>query len=152
LWPLSLAWLEADEQARSGCLSQTLQRPHGRARPAAFQTRDDGLRRPHLPGQLLLREICAGAGGQVDSDGRNSYNHCMKTIVSEKGQITIPKPLRVRLGIRKGEVLDVREERGRLVMSKRPSNDPFAKYFGILKLGRRTDDIMKELRGEYPLK
>jgi AbrB family looped-hinge helix DNA binding protein len=76
----------------------------------------------------------------------------MKTTVSEKGQITIPKPLRVRLGIRTGQVLDLREERGRLVMSKRIPRDPFDKYFGILKLGRRTDDIMKELRGEYPLK
>jgi len=76
----------------------------------------------------------------------------MKTVVSEKGQITIPKPLRVRLGIRRGQVLEVREERGRLVMSKRTSRDPFDKYFGILKLGRSTDEIMKELRGEYPLK
>jgi len=76
----------------------------------------------------------------------------MKTVVSEKGQITIPKPLRVRLGIRKGLVLEVREEGGRLVMSKRRAQDPFDKYFGILKLGRRTDDIMKELRAEYPLK
>jgi len=84
--------------------------------------------------------------------GRNSYNAGMKTVVSEKGQITIPKPLRVRLGIRTGQVLDVTEERGRLVMRKRISDDPFEKYFGILKLGRSTDDIMKELRGEYPLK
>ena len=77
----------------------------------------------------------------------------MKTVVSEKGQITIPKPLRVRLGLHKGQVLDVREERGRLVMTKRASRDPFDKYFGILKLGRSTDEIMKELRGgEYPLK
>jgi len=76
----------------------------------------------------------------------------MKTIVSEKGQITIPKPLRVRLGIRKGQVLDVHEERGRLVMTKRPPRDPFDKYCGVLKLGRRTDEIMKELRGEYPRK
>jgi AbrB family looped-hinge helix DNA binding protein len=76
----------------------------------------------------------------------------MKTIVSEKGQITIPKPLRLRLGIRKGQVLEMWEERGRLVMSKRISRDPFDKCFGILKLGRRTDDIMKELRGAYPLK
>jgi len=75
----------------------------------------------------------------------------MKTTVSEKGQITIPKALRVRLGLRKGQVLDVREDRGRLVMTKkRSSNDPFDKYFGIFKLGRRTDEIMKELRGEYP--
>jgi len=76
----------------------------------------------------------------------------MKTIVSQKGQITIPKPLRARLGIRSGQVLEVREERGRLVMTKRASRDPFDKYFGVLKLGRRTDEIMRELRGEYPLK
>jgi len=78
----------------------------------------------------------------------------MKTVVSEKGQITIPKPLRVRLGIRKGQVLEVREQQGSLVMTKQPpSSDPFEKYFGILKLGRPTDEIMKELRGgEYPRK
>lgn len=74
----------------------------------------------------------------------------MKTTISEKGQITIPKPLRVRLGLRKGHVLDVREERGRLVMTKRSSQDPFEKYFGILKLGRRTDEIIEELRGPGP--
>jgi antitoxin PrlF len=72
----------------------------------------------------------------------------VKTIVSEKGQITIPKPLRVRLGIRKGQVLEVREERGRLVMSKqKPARDAIDELFGILKLGRPTDDIIDELRG-----
>ena len=76
----------------------------------------------------------------------------MKTTMSEKGQVTIPKPLRVRLGIRVGQVLEVSEERGRLVMTKRAPREPFDKYLGILKLGRRTDEVMKELRGEYPLK
>jgi antitoxin PrlF len=72
----------------------------------------------------------------------------MKTTVSEKGQITIPKPLRVRLGIRTGQVLEVKEERGCLIMSKqaRP-NDAIDKLYGILKLGRSTDEIMDELRG-----
>ena len=75
----------------------------------------------------------------------------MKTIVSEKGQITIPKPLRVRLGLRKGQILDVREEKGCLVMTKPATADPFEKYFGILKLGKTTDELMAELRGgEYP--
>ena len=72
----------------------------------------------------------------------------MKTTVSEKGQVTIPKPLRVRLGIRSGQVLEVHEDRGRLVMSKpaRPK-DAIDKLYGILKLGRSTDKIMDELRG-----
>jgi len=72
----------------------------------------------------------------------------MKTVVSEKGQITIPKPLRVRLGIRKGQVLEVREERGRLVMCKeKPRRDAVDELYGILKLGRSTDAIIEELRG-----
>jgi len=72
----------------------------------------------------------------------------MKTTVSEKGQITIPKPLRVRLGIRTGQVLEVNEDRGRLVMSKQAKpKDAINKLYGILKLGRSTDEIMQELRG-----
>jgi len=72
----------------------------------------------------------------------------MKTTVSEKGQVTIPKPLRIRLGIRSGQVLEVREERGRLVMSKQKTpRDAIDELYGILKLGRSTDEIMDELRG-----
>lgn len=72
----------------------------------------------------------------------------MKTVVSEKGQITIPKPLRVRLGLRKGQVLDVREERGKLIMCKNTQfRDAVDELYGILKLGRSTDEIMDELRG-----
>jgi AbrB family looped-hinge helix DNA binding protein len=76
----------------------------------------------------------------------------MKTTVSEKGQVTIPKRLRERLGLRKGQVLEVSEQSGRLIMAKKNSRDPYDKYFGVLKLGRRTDDIINELRGEGPLK
>ena len=72
----------------------------------------------------------------------------MKTVVSEKGQITIPKPLRVRLGLRTGQVLEVREERGRLVMSKQTApKDAIDQVYGILKLDRSTDEIIDELRG-----
>jgi len=71
----------------------------------------------------------------------------MKTVVSEKGQITIPKALRVRLGIRAGQVLDVQEEQGRLVMSKRKSRDAIDELYGILKLDRSTDEIIDEMRG-----
>ena len=40
----------------------------------------------------------------VDRQSRNSYHYCMKAIVSEKGQVTIPKPYRDQLGIRPGTV------------------------------------------------
>lgn len=72
----------------------------------------------------------------------------MKTIVSEKGQVTIPKPLRDRLGIRPGQVLDFEEERGRLVATKSTTQDPVEAVYGIIKLGRSTDDIIRSLRGE----
>ncbi|MGH9353477.1 MAG: AbrB/MazE/SpoVT family DNA-binding domain-containing protein [Terriglobia bacterium] len=71
----------------------------------------------------------------------------MKTIVSEKGQITIPKLLRDRLGLRKGQVLEVNERKGKLVLAKRDSRDAINELYGILKLGRSTDEIMDELRG-----
>ena len=72
----------------------------------------------------------------------------MKAIVSEKGQVTIPKALRDRLGIRPGQVLDFCEEKGRLVAKKTNAKDPIESLIGILKLGKSTDEIMKELRGE----
>ena len=71
----------------------------------------------------------------------------MKTTVSEKGQVTIPKRLRDRLGLRKGQVLEVEERKGTLVLVKRNSYDAVDELYGILKLGRRTDEIMDELRG-----
>lgn len=72
----------------------------------------------------------------------------MKSIVSEKGQVTIPKQLRERLGIRPGQVLDFREEHGRLVASKDTQEDPIDAVYGILKLGQRTDAVIETLRGK----
>jgi AbrB family looped-hinge helix DNA binding protein len=72
----------------------------------------------------------------------------MKAIVSEKGQITIPKPLRDRLGIRPGQVLDFAEERGRLVATKAVPENPVGAVYGILRLNRRTDEVIRSLRGE----
>ncbi len=71
----------------------------------------------------------------------------MKAIVSEKGQVTIPKPLRDRLGIRPGQELDFDEERGRLVATKATAEDPVDAVYGILRLGRSTDEIVEEYRG-----
>ncbi len=72
----------------------------------------------------------------------------MKTTVSEKGQITIPKPLRLRLGIKPRQVLNVREDRGCLVLAKTDVSDPVESVFGILDLGGSTDALMVSLRGE----
>lgn len=72
----------------------------------------------------------------------------MKTTVSEKGQVTIPKKLRDRLGIRPGAVLDMIEERGRIVATKADPVDPVTAVSGILNPEPGTDEFIDSLRGE----
>lgn len=83
-----------------------------------------------------------------DSLSRNPYHSSMNSKVSEKGQVTIPKPLRDRLGIQPGQVLDFHEEEGRLVASKVSPQDPVDSVYGILSLENSTDEILTSLRGE----
>lgn len=73
----------------------------------------------------------------------------MKTTVSEKGQITIPKALRDKLGIRPGTVLDFEADRGRLIASKRTGVDVIRKWRGRGKLpgGITVDAYLKRSRG-----
>jgi antitoxin PrlF len=71
----------------------------------------------------------------------------MKASVSEKGQVTIPKPLRDRLGIRSGQILDFRDEGGRLVATKTATDDPVESVYGIIKLPQPVDDLLNLLRG-----
>jgi AbrB family looped-hinge helix DNA binding protein len=71
-----------------------------------------------------------------------------RSVVSEKGQVTIPKRLRDRLGIRPGQALEFTEERGRLVATKARAEDPVASVYGVLELGRSTDEIVADLRGD----
>lgn len=72
----------------------------------------------------------------------------MKSVVSEKGQVTIPKRLRDRLGIEPGQTLDFEEVDGRLVATKIVGVDPITAVYGRFKTRRSTDEIMLELRGE----
>ncbi len=72
----------------------------------------------------------------------------MKAVVSEKGQVTIPKPLRDRLGIKAGQELEFVEERGRLVATKASTTDAVENVYGILQLDASTDDLVTRLRGD----
>jgi antitoxin PrlF len=71
----------------------------------------------------------------------------MKTRISEKGQVTIPKRLRDRLGIRAGDQLDFEEEHGRLVATKVGEQDAIDRLYGSLTLPMSTDELIEELRG-----
>ena len=72
----------------------------------------------------------------------------MKGKVAERGQVTIPKALRERLGIRPGTVLEFSEQAGRLVAVKADTSDPVDQVYGKLGRGRRTDELILELRGK----
>ena len=72
----------------------------------------------------------------------------MKATIAERGQVTIHKALRKKLGMQPGMVLDFHDENGRLVAVKAVAADPIAQVYGMLKLGKRTGALMRELRGE----
>lgn len=73
----------------------------------------------------------------------------MKTTVSEKGQITIPKALRDKLGLRPGTVLDFDAIEGRLIGVKKEQDDPIGKWLGkgLLPGGLAADDYLRRVRG-----
>jgi AbrB family looped-hinge helix DNA binding protein len=72
----------------------------------------------------------------------------MNAIVSEKGQVTIPKELRDRLAIRPGQVLDFTDDNGRLIAVKLRSSDPFDELFGSLNAPGTVDELIREMRGD----
>ncbi len=83
----------------------------------------------------------------LDTISRNHYILGMKVTISEKGQVTIPKRLRDRLGLRAGEQLDFEEEHGRLVATKVTERDAIDRLYGSLTLPGPTDELMEQLRG-----
>ncbi len=73
-----------------------------------------------------------------------------KTRITIKGQVTIPKEVRVRLGLRPGDELEFMEEDGVFRLRKRVPPEVFKKYRGYLKeyAGRDSDDLVGEMRGQ----
>lgn len=71
----------------------------------------------------------------------------MKATVSEKGQVTIPKPLRKRLGIRAGAVLEFEAEEGRLVARKASERDLVDEFYGSLQMDESVDEFIEAIRG-----
>ena len=80
---------------------------------------------------------------------RNSYHKSMKTIISEKGQVTIPKALRDALGLVPGVILHLDLSGQKLVGHKEVVLDPIRKWRGrgCLPGRMRTDDYLAKVRG-----
>jgi AbrB family looped-hinge helix DNA binding protein len=69
--------------------------------------------------------------------------------VTSKGQVTIPKKVRDKLGVRPGDDVGFEEKEGLMLIKKTVTKSPFDKWVGKLKhlKGRRSDDLVKEARG-----
>lgn len=72
-----------------------------------------------------------------------------KAKVTSKGQVTIPKEVRERLGLRPGDAIEFVEDRRGFRVQKRVAASPFKKYRGYLKLlaGRDPDELVEQMRG-----
>ena len=70
--------------------------------------------------------------------------------ITSKGQITLPKEVRQRLGIGPGDEVEFVEENGKYMLTKKVRESTLAQYPGYLKplAGSNTDEIIRELRGE----
>ena len=75
----------------------------------------------------------------------------MNTVLSEKGQVTIPKPVREKLGLLPGAVLEFAAENGKLVGRKKVSHDVFKKWRGrgSLPKGLSVDDYLRLTRDAH---
>lgn len=76
----------------------------------------------------------------------------MNVIVGERGQVTLPKPVRDALGLAKGSVLKVELDGGRIVLRK-DASEALRKVRGKFRLSEgleSTDAAMRILRGRAP--
>ncbi len=73
-----------------------------------------------------------------------------KTKLTAKGQVTIPKDVRERLGLRIGDELEFVEEHGEFHLRKCLGPMALKAYRGYLKelAGRSSDDLVEEMRGQ----
>lgn len=73
----------------------------------------------------------------------------MNAILSEKGQVTIPKAIRDELGLVPGSVLDFTESAGQIIVRKVMAENPISAWRGKgrLPIGKSVTEYLKILRG-----
>ena len=72
----------------------------------------------------------------------------MNAVLSEKGQVTIPKRIRDELGLAPGTVLDFTEDHGRIIVRKVVAENPISAWRGKGRLpaGKSTLDYLARVR------
>jgi antitoxin PrlF len=73
-----------------------------------------------------------------------------KAKITTKGQITVPKPVRDRMGLRTGDELEFIEEDGIYRIKKCLPPTPLKKFRGFLRdlTGHDPDKVIEEMRGK----
>ncbi len=71
------------------------------------------------------------------------------TKLTSKGQVTIPKSVRERLGLRIGDEIEFVDDGAGFRVQKRVLTSPFEKYVGHLRelAGQDPDELVTEMRG-----
>lgn len=67
--------------------------------------------------------------------------------VTEKGQVTIPKEIREKLGIQPGDEVTFEETEAGYVVRKEVEKSRFEKWRGIAETDKSVEERMEELRG-----
>jgi antitoxin PrlF len=68
--------------------------------------------------------------------------------VTQKGQVTIPKDIRDKLGIKPGSSVRFKVIEGKCVVEKEVKANKIDKWVGYLKGEKRTDELIEEIRGK----
>ena len=75
----------------------------------------------------------------------------MNSSISSKGQVTVPKPVRDRLGLRPGTVVEFELTAGGVVMRKGHKGErPVDRVRGVLRDVVNTDEFIDAMRGPRP--
>lgn len=75
----------------------------------------------------------------------------MKSIISSKGQITVPAEIRERLGLLPGTGVEFELREGGVFLRKGTAGvHPVDRLFGRLKLAKSVDALLDEMRGPRP--
>ena len=65
--------------------------------------------------------------------------------LTQKSQVTVPKQIRIVLGLKPGDEVDFGLEEGKVVLQKKRKKLPFEKWRGYLG-GFKTNKLMEEIR------
>jgi bifunctional DNA-binding transcriptional regulator/antitoxin component of YhaV-PrlF toxin-antitoxin module len=77
-----------------------------------------------------------------------TYLHGVNTVLTQDGHIEIPRELRAQLGLEPGNVLELQNQAGTLIVWKKVEPDVFEKWRGrgALPVGANGDEYLKLIR------